>query len=196
MERFTLFAEPWWVNILILAPFVLYYFCRGTLQVTTRTLIISAIFGIAFGFVEAVVVVYLRAAVGLLPGYGGAFSEISRLSSGLFQQAQILGQLPQDLLVIETFREAATILMLLSIALLTGKTLKEKSAMFFWTFAIWDIFYYAGLWSLVRWPGSLTATDVLFLIPVPWYSQVWFPILVSVLMILSVILCTNKLKRF
>jgi hypothetical protein len=47
--------------------------------------------------------------------------------------------------------------------------------------------YYAGLWATVRWPYSLLSPDVLFLIPVPWVAQVWFPLLVSALAILAVI---------
>ncbi len=156
---------------------------------------VGAIFGIAFGFVEATVVLYLRAAVGLLPGYGGALADLARLSSAMFQQSQILSQLPQSLFTIEIFREVATILILLSVAFLVGKTKRERYAMFFWIFAVWDIFYYVGLWLMVRWPSSLTTPDILFLIPVPWYSQVWFPILVSSLMILSVVFCMSKSKK-
>ena len=63
-------------------------------------------------------VVYLRAAVGLLPGYGGTLADIAHLSSDVYLQAKILGELPQSLLTVEFFREAAT--MLLCIALLAA----------------------------------------------------------------------------
>ena len=55
-----------------------------------------------------------------------------------------------------------------------------------WAFAIWDIAYYAGLWATVRWPTSLKEVDILFLIPVPWVAQVWYPLLVSALTLLAV----------
>ncbi|OGF63512.1 hypothetical protein A2926_00875 [Candidatus Giovannonibacteria bacterium RIFCSPLOWO2_01_FULL_44_40] len=152
------------------------------------TLVVSGLFGIAFGFVEASVVVYLRAAVGLLPGYGGTLSDVARLSADIYQQAQILSELPKSLLVIELFREAATMIMLASVALMAVKSLRERWAIFLWTFAIWDIFYYVGLWATVRWPSSLLTLDVIFLIPVPWFSQAWFPILVSVLTMITVVL--------
>lgn len=48
--------------------------------------------------------------------------------------------------------------------------------------------YYAALWMTVRWPAALTNPDVLFFIPVPWTSQVWFPILVSILTVAVVLL--------
>ena len=178
--EFQLFAQPWWVNLLILVPFLAYYFWRKEkLEISKFVLAVSAVFGMAFGFVEAAVVVYLRGAVGLLAGYAGA---------DIYQQAQILGELPANLWAIEFFREAATMIMLASIALLAVKSLRERWASFLWVFAWWDIFYYAGLWLTVRWPQSLLASDVLFLIPVPWFSQVWFPILVSLLTAAAIVL--------
>jgi len=193
MNEFMLFAQPWWVNFLIVIPFVAYYLWRKEgLTISKWTLVVSGLFGIAFGFVEASVIVYIRAAVGLLPGYGGTLSDVTRLSADIYQQAQILGELPRSLLVVDFFREAATIIMLLSVALLTTKRLRERWAIFLWTFAVWDIFYYIGLWATVRWPSSLLTPDVLFLIPVPWFSQVWFPVLVSVLTIVAVAIVRKK----
>lgn len=193
MESFKLLAEPWWVNILFLFPLAVYYFWRKGISLTKNTLAVAAIFGIAFGFVETAVVIYLRAAIGLLPGYNGTLADVMRLASPMFQQAQVLNQLPKSLFTIEILREAATMIMLVGIALLAAKTLKERCAVFIWTFAVWDIFYYVGLWATVRWPSSLTTPDALFLIPIPWYSQVWFPILVSGLVILAVTLRVKKI---
>jgi len=188
MDTFVLFAEPWWVNLFIAIPFAAYFFWkREGLQISGRQLLIAALFGIAFGFVEASVVVYLRAAVGLLPGYGGTLSDVASLSSPLYQQAKVIAELPRSLLAVEFFREIATMVMLVNIALLTATARRERWAIFLWTFGVWDIFYYVGLWATVRWPSSFTAPDVLFLIPVPWLSQVWFPILVSALTLLAVV---------
>jgi hypothetical protein len=152
----------------------------------------AGLFGSGFGFVEAAVVVYLRAAVGLLPGYGGTLADVGRLSSGMYQNAQLLGELPESLLAVEVFRETATIIMLVSVAFLAAKSFRERCALFLWSFAAWDISYYAGLWLTVRWPPSLLTTDVLFLIPVPWVSQVWFPVLVSALSMIAVVLARSS----
>ena len=193
MNEFALFARPWWVNFLIVIPFAAYYLWRKEgLAISRRTLVVSGLFGIAFGFVEASVVVYLRAAVGLLAGYGGTISDAANLSAGIYQNAQILGELPKGLFAIEFFREAATMIMLVSAAFLTAKRLRERWAIFLWTFAAWDIFYYVGLWATVRWPSSLLTPDVLFLIPVPWFSQVWFPLLVSALVMIAVMITKNN----
>ncbi len=196
MNEFIFFAKPWWVNLFILIPFVAYYLWRKEGPVISKwTLAIAGLFGITFGFVEASVVVYLRAAVGLLPGYDGTLADVARLSADSYQQAQILSELPKSLWTVELFREAATMIMLLSIALVAAKSLRERWAIFLWVFATWDIFYYVGLWATIRWPSSPLTPDVLFLIPVPWFSQVWFPLLVSILTMVAVVFTRNIIKN-
>ena len=186
--RIALIAEPWWVNLLVLVPPVGYFLWkRSRLELARQQLLASGVFAAAFGFVEGVVVVYLRAAVGLLPGYQGTLSDVMRRSSEFYQQPQAVTQFPQSLLTLEVLREAATVVMLLSVAFLTAKKISSRAAVFLWTFAIWDITYYAALWATVRWPLSLRDTDVLFLIPRPWISPVWFPLLVSALAVAAVL---------
>jgi len=184
-----LVAQPWWVNLLVLVPPLAWFsWRRGGVPVTVRQLVISGVFAASFGFLEAVVVVYLRAAVGLLPGYQGSLSDVIRMSGDFYRQSQAISQFPRSLLTLEVLREAATILMLLSVALLTSATSRARAAVFLWTFAIWDIVYYSALWVTVRWPLSLRDPDILFLIPVPWLSPVWFPLLVSALALGAVLL--------
>src|SRR6202142_2498081 len=188
MEKPQVWAQPWWVNLLALIPLAAYFaFRRKELLLNWRQLLLTATFATAFGFVEAAVVVYLRAAVGLLPGYTKSLSEIRHSSQG-YEQATSLSQFPQSLLTIEMYREAATLVMLVSVALLATSKTSSRWAAFLWFFALWDIPYYASLWATVRWPASLTDLDVLFLIPVPWVAQVWFPLLVSMLTVLAIAL--------
>lgn len=84
---------------------------------------------------------------------------------------------------IEVGREAATLVMLLAVAWISGRDRWERFLHFCFAFAVWDILYYAWLWSFLRWPASLMAWDILFLIPVPWVAPVLAPLLVSVLLI-------------
>jgi len=183
-----LVAQPWWVNLLVLVPPLAWFsWRRGGVPVTVRQLVISGVFAASFGFLEAVVVVYLRAAVGLLPGFQGTLADVVRMSGDVYQQSQAINQMPKSLLTLEVLREAATILMLLSVALLTSAKSRARAAVFLWIFAIWDIVYYAALWATVRWPHSLNDPDVLFLIPVPWLSPVWFPLLVSAFALAAVL---------
>jgi hypothetical protein len=134
-------------------------------------LALLALFGLAMAHLEGVVVVYLRKALGILD------SESNKES---------LEKFPERYLKIEITREAATIIMLVIIAYLTGSTWIEKGVFFLWTFAFWDLFYYLSLFILIKWPPSLTTIDVLFLIPKPWIAPVWFPIGVSSLTILLI----------
>jgi hypothetical protein len=188
MEKLQVWAQPWWVNLLVLIPLATYVtFRRQGKLLNWRQLTTLAIFAASFGFVEAAVVVYLRAAVGLLPGYTGTLSELQN-SPQAYEQAKSISQFPPSLLTIEMYREAATMVMLVSVALLAASRANARWAAFLWVFAVWDIAYYAGLWATVRWPASLADLDVLFLIPVPWIAQVWFPLLVSGLTVLAVAL--------
>lgn len=136
--------------------------------------IILALFGIAMAHVEGVVVVYLRKAIGLLD------PEVDN--------RQALEKVPRRLIHIEMTREAATIVMLVTLAWLVGEGWLEKTMVFLWTFAFWDLFYYGSLYLLIRWPPKLTTTDVLFLIPRPWIAPVWFPIGVSSITIILIVL--------
>jgi hypothetical protein len=130
-----------------------------------------AVFGIAMAHLEGVVVVYLRKVLGLLD------SESNKESVEKF---------PKRYLYIEMTREAATIIMLVVIAFLTGSTWIEKGVFFLWTFAFWDLFYYLSLYILIKWPPKLSTIDVLFLIPKPWIAPVWFPIGVSAITIIVI----------
>jgi hypothetical protein len=132
-----------------------------------------AVFGIAMAHLEGVVVVYLRKALGILD------SESNKESVDKF---------PKRYLYIEMTREAATIIMLLAIAYLAGTTWLERGIIFLWTFAFWDLFYYLSLYILIKWPSTLKTIDVLFLIPVPWIAPVWFPIGVSSLTIIVILI--------
>jgi hypothetical protein len=195
MEKLQIWAHPWWVNLLALIPFITYAAFRGRRSpLKWRQLAALAIFAASFGFVEASVVVYLRAATGLLPGYRGTLSELQH-SSEDYHQEQSISQFPQSLLTIEVYREAATMIMLVSVTLLAASSTSAQWAAFLWLFALWDIAYYAGLWLTVRWPASLTDMDVLFLIPVPWVAQIWFPLMVSALTALAIALSFSGRAR-
>ena len=194
MGNFKLLAHPWWVNLLLLVPLVAYFlFRREKPQLTSRELLTSAMFALSFGFVEGAVAIYLGVAVGLLSGHAGLLANVARLSADLHgQQSQPLNYLPPALLRIEVFREAASMLILLSVAILAEQKRGERFAVFLWIFVLWDIGYYAALWTMIRWPYSPTSPDVLFFIPVLWTSQVWFPILISILTVAVVLLTRHR----
>ncbi|HSH66251.1 MAG TPA: hypothetical protein VLB84_10745 [Bacteroidia bacterium] len=123
------------------------------------------LFSIAMGFMETVVVVYLRK---LYYPDGFSFPLVSMDST---------------ILAVEFLREAATLIMLLAIGILAGKTASQKFAFFIFCFAIWDLFYYVFLKVVLDWPESFFTWDILFLIPVPWVGPVIAPCIVSLTMI-------------
>src|SRR5258708_40324537 len=98
--RIGLIAEPWWVNLLLLVPPLAYFLWRrgSGVVLSSQQLLSSGVFAAAFGFVEAVVVVYLRAAVGLLPRYQGTLADVTHRAGEFYQQSQAIHPIPQSLL--------------------------------------------------------------------------------------------------
>jgi len=144
------------------------------------------LFGISFGYVEAAVVVYLRAIYNPIR----ARLHPQRDPSDLFplitpQQLADSGSENPRRLLIEIGREAATMVMLGAVALAAANNLYEWIAAFVIAFGVWDIAFYAFLRLMIHWPGSLNTWDILFLVPLPWVGPVWAPMLVA----LSMIVC-------
>ena len=127
--------------------------------------LITGIFAFAMGLLETIVVVYLRELY-----YPGGFN---------FP----LAEFSPWLLKVELLRETVTVIMLISVGILAGKTMIRSFAFFLYAFAVWDIAYYIGLKLLIDWPASLFTWDILFLIPVAWVGPVISPVLCSIAMI-------------
>ncbi len=123
------------------------------------------LFAVAMGYFESAVVVYLR---GLLYPDGFSFP---------------LRDISVRLIVIELFREVATIVILVTVAALSGRRFWERFGFFLFIFGIWDIFYYIWLKVTIGWPLTLLDWDILFLIPTPWIASVIAPVSVAVMMI-------------
>ncbi|MHC4213225.1 MAG: hypothetical protein ACYSWP_07640 [Planctomycetota bacterium] len=126
-----------------------------TICPVTRGLIALAALSIAFGYIEASVVVYLRA-IFYPDGFVFPLTEFGIETSPLWRR----------LLLTEIGREASTLVLIISGAYLFGRNVRERVAGFMIIFGIWDIFFYVWLKVLVNWPGSIMDWDILFLIPV------------------------------
>jgi hypothetical protein len=138
-------------------------------------------FAIAFGYVEASVVVYLRHIYE--PLRHALYPD--RAASDLFPLIPIarLSSEHMRLLAVELGREAATLLMLAGVGLLAARQRDQWVAGFAIAFGIWDISFYAFLKLFLDWPASLLTWDILFLLPVPWVAPVLAPVIVSAVMI-------------
>ena len=138
------------------------------------------VWGVAFGYIEAAVVVYLRELY-----YPEAF-------------AFPLVIIPGRIMLTEVLREAATLLIMWATVCLVYKRLQSRVAAFVILFGVWDIFYYIFLKLLLSWPETLDTWDILFLIPAPWLGPVWAPVLVSIAFIYAgtAILLRNHQNHF
>ena len=149
-----------------------------------RTVAALVLFGISFGYLEAAVVVYLRAIYDpirerLHPGR--APGELFPLISP--QELADAGPENPRRLLIEIGREAATIVMLAAFGLAAGRNFNERMAAFAVVFGLWDIFFYVFLRLMIDWPQSLFTWDILFLIPLPWVGPVLAPMIVAMSMV-------------
>ncbi|MCP4195450.1 MAG: hypothetical protein GY768_33035 [Planctomycetaceae bacterium] len=130
------------------------------------TLAILTVFAVAMGLLEAAVVVYMRR---------------------LYYAANPLEIFPLQFLnsydtVLELSREAATVVMILTVALLADRSTKTRAfAAFVFVFGVWDLFYYFWLKVLMDWPQSWLEWDVLFLIPSVWLGPWICPALIAML---------------
>lgn len=138
-----------------------------------RRFCIVVIFGIAFAYIEATVVVYLRE-IFYPDGFTFPLTEFGIGISARWKR----------LLLTEIVREAATLVLLFSAAWLFGKNRRQRFAYFMTIFAVWDIFYYVWLKVLLDWPASVMDWDILFLIPAPWAGPVIAPVAISLTLLL------------
>jgi len=96
----------------------------------------------------------------------------------------------------EMVREAATLVMLLTVGILAGKTWRARWGYAAIAFGIWDILYYAFLKIMCGWPNSILDWDILFLIPLPWWGPVLAPMLIALLMIIWGTLVTQCEREY
>ncbi len=134
-------------------------------------------FGVAMGYLEAAVVVYLRSAIET----GSVVAAHDPKTFGTFE-------------AIEIARELATLVMIAAIGWLAGRTRLERLAWAAVVFGAWDIVYYLGLRLAIGWPPTPDTWDVLFLVPAPWVGPVWAPIVVSVALITFGVAAARRLR--
>jgi len=127
---------------------------------------IVVLFAIAMAWVESAVVYDLRTLVHRIEPYQP-------------NPLPIIGALGP----VELVREAATMIMLLAVGTLAGRTWRSRVGYAAVAFGVWDIFYYIFLNRICGWPHSLLDWDILFLLPLPWWGPVLAPVLIALLLI-------------
>ncbi|MBN1811716.1 MAG: hypothetical protein JXA14_07765 [Anaerolineae bacterium] len=144
-------------------------------DVTKRFLGVSA-YAIAMAYLEAAVVVYLRALLGL--------TDITAVDVSLGPYG-----------LVEIGREVATAVMLAAVGWIAGRRGRERWAYGLFAFGLWDIAYYVWLKVLIDWPASLLGWDLLFLIPLPWWGPVLAPALIAVLICVAAVLAVVRMEH-
>ena len=144
------------------------------------------LFAVAFGYLEAAIVIYLRSI------YQPIRAELhpDHPSESLFPVIRLdelkqRGREHERKLYIELGRELSTLVMLAAVAWGACRSRREWFAMFSLMFGVWDIFFYVFLRLLIGWPTSLWEWDILFLLPTIWAGPVIAPVLVSVGLIMG-----------
>src|SRR5947209_15973675 len=141
---------------------------RGTAMTDKQRWLIVVLYAAAMAYVESAVVLYLRTMVGHVDPY---------------QPDPVM--LAESLVRAEMVREAATLIMLLAVGWLAGRTWRSRLGYTLVAFGVWDILYYVFLVPLSGWPRSLLDWDILFLLPLPWWGPVLAPVSIAVLMVLG-----------
>jgi hypothetical protein len=131
-----------------------------------RKIVWLSLYAIAMAQVEASLVIHLRTI------YSAEPLEIFPLS--LFTTRD---------LIMELVRELATLVMILSVALLSARGFTRVFAAFVFVFGLWDLFYYLWLKIMMGWPLSWMEWDVLFLLPWIWLGPWLTPALIALLFV-------------
>jgi hypothetical protein len=165
-------------------------------KIWRRTAAGLILFGISFGYVEAAVVVYLRALYDPLRHSLHPDRPAGELFP-LITLDQLQGAAPEKswLLGVEVAREAATMFMLASVALVVSGDRPLWLPSFAIAFGTWDLSFYVFLKLLLHWPASIMTWDILFLIPAPWVAPVLAPSIVSITIISTGLLALARPVR-
>jgi len=132
-----------------------------------RRWFVVAAYAAGMAWVESAVVYYLR-------------TMLDRIEPHQANPLPIIGGMGP----VELMREFSTLVMLLAVGVLAGKTWRARLGYSAIAFGIWDILYYVFLKAICGWPNSLFDWDILFLLPLPWWGPVWAPVSIALLMIL------------
>ncbi len=145
---------------------------------SNKTILIYFIFAVVMSYLESAIVVYLRTIF-----YPDGFHFPLKI-------------ITNKIAVIEIGREAATLIMLWLVAQMHRGETKEKLALFIFTFALWDLFYYFWLKVFLNWPAGWFDWDILFLIPAPWVAPWSAPALVALTLTTASLLVLKYPERF
>lgn len=137
---------------------------------------------IALGQLDAVAAVYTREIGGAIPTSGSL-------------TADIIEALPGWILAIEQTRQVAAVLVLLSVAVLAGRTALERIGAFLFGLGLGTVGRYLGLKLMIEWPTSPAASDAWSMIPRAVFAPVWAILLGACVAVALGLLCLRGGRR-
>ena len=143
-----------------------------------RVWLVVVLFAVAMAWIESASVYYLRVLVDRIVPY----------QPNPLPVAGALG-------AVELVREAATLVMLVTVGILAGATWQQRLGYTSIAFGVWDILYYVFLRVMTGWPTSLLDWDILFLLPLPWWGPVLAPTSIAVLLVVWGTFATQASER-
>ncbi len=156
------------------------------------------IFSLAFALIEAAVVVYLRQ---IFPLESLQEIDPNRIEIFLKTPFIVFFKNPEKIfgntwiINLEKLREIATLVVIASISLISGKNKLEKFIHFFYIFSLWDLGYYLFLKIFLDWPKNIFDLDIFFLVPFGWLGPVILPLTFFSLTFLISLLFLMKTPR-
>jgi hypothetical protein len=121
---------------------------------------------IAVGYVDAVTTFYVRGMLQVAQEGGG------------FAQA-VTEAMPPRIVALEQTRQAATVLVLVTVAVVAGRNLQQQFGTALYVLGGWVVFRYAAIRTITDWPSSLTDVDTVLYLPEAVYAPVWMPIVIG-----------------
>jgi len=121
---------------------------------------------IAIGYVDAVATFYVRGMLQVAQEGGG------------FAQA-VTEAMPPRIVALEQTRQAATVLVLVTVAIVAGRNLHQQFGTAFFALGGWTVCRYIAMRTITDWPGALTDVDTVLYLPHAVYAPVWMPIVIA-----------------
>ncbi|MHC4717630.1 MAG: hypothetical protein ACYS5V_11720, partial [Planctomycetota bacterium] len=145
--------------------------------------------------IEAGAMICIREA--LAPVRSRHFPEAAREAVPLLseQQRAQAGAVAASTLRFEQAREVAAVVLLAAMALGLRRRPGEGVALLLIALGAREVTHYALMRALTAWPGSPTAWDVLFRIPLPWVAPVWAPLAIAGTMLAAGVIRLGRCAR-
>lgn len=121
---------------------------------------------IAIAYVDAVATFYVRG-MQQIAQHGGDFAQA------------VTEAMPPRIVTLEQTRQAATVLVLVTVAVVAGRNLQQQFGTAFFALGGWIVLRYAAIRTITDWPTALTDVDTVIFLPDPVYAPVWMPIVIG-----------------